>query len=511
MTPLQPQSIFQDDMVSEMSSDAQHAPWEQSPAATLSVGVPLKLGGCADPLVAVGSILDSMYTSKNASKIGKVYTEPFGCRSGDAVASSSKSNPKAGVLQWEIGAVSECGVRESNEDSYVIAADLHLMLESLRDDSSSSSTSDAMEPGSDEKSSHNSLFAVFDGHCGNQAARFAAEKLPTFIRDQYSVDGVFVGSFGEPSRIEDALRRAIVRLDQDFCRLCIEEGRDWESGSTALVAMLANDNLVIANLGDCRGVVGRCVDDSDDMVKSRLERDGWEKLNIHGKANDSDDEDEDSKWMRAMGAEVVEDGDDDVSKMPATKTCYWRLVTDVHSPAKAKERARIEGANGWITTESEIPIGQLQRMDFLDADVIEILKRCLSDSNSQPSKAAPQAAPQRILQITRVCGELAVSRAIGDRDFKAAYNQKSDSATVQGNDGWGCLLDLKYPDEHNRTFVGDLVGGIPDFDTIRVGEPGVSDEFLLLACDGLWDVLVREHACYLSAYTFCAFLTHDLI
>jgi serine/threonine protein phosphatase PrpC len=475
VTPHHQQAYSQEDAVSDVSLDPQleSAGWEQSPVTNLANCVPLKLGGCADPLVAVGSILDTIYTSKKASKVGKVFTEPFGCLSGDAVAVPTKSVGRAGGLQWEIGAVSECGVRESNEDSYVIAADLHLMLDSLCDDSSASSSGTNKE----KTSSRNSLFALFDGHCGNQAARFAAEKLPTLIRDQYTVDGVFVGSFGSPSKIEEALRNAIVRLDEDFCRLCVEGGRDWESGTTALVAMLANENLVIANVGDCRGVVCRCVDDSSSSMASHLEQNGWKKLNISNKVDESDDEDEDSKWMRAMASDP-DDEDNGSAKKPASKSCYWRQVTDVHSPGRATERARIEGANGWITTETEIPIGQLHRVDLWDGDVIEILKRCLSDP--------------RILQIARVCGELAVSRAIGDRDFKAAYNKKSESAADNNVGGWDSPLFLPYPDEHNRSFVGDLVSGVPDFDTLKVGEPGISDEFLLLACDGLWDVLVRH-------------------
>ena len=65
-------------------------------------------------------------------------------------------------------------------------------------------------------------------------------------------------------------------------------------------------------------------------------------------------------------------------------------------------------------------------MDFLDKDVIGILKRCFSDccENSERTKEC-KAVPQRILKISRVCGELAVSRALGDPDFKAAFNTAS--------------------------------------------------------------------------------------
>jgi hypothetical protein len=50
-------------------------------------------------------------------------------------------------------------------------------------------------------------------------------------------------------------------LDKEFCDLCVEEGRVWESGSTALVAMLVEEHLIVGNLGDARGIIGRSVAD----------------------------------------------------------------------------------------------------------------------------------------------------------------------------------------------------------------------------------------------------------
>ena len=53
---------------------------------------------------------------------------------------------------------------------------------------------------------------------------------------------------------------------------------------------------------------------------------------------------------------------------------------------------------------------------------------------------------------------------------------------------------LPYPENHNRKFRGDLVTNTPDFHRIRLGTEGVSNEFLLLACDGLWDVMDADDA-----------------
>jgi serine/threonine protein phosphatase PrpC len=425
-----------------------------------------------------------MYIQKKASRVGKNPSAAFGSYGGGQMDGTESS------LRWEIGAVSECGIRESNEDAYLIANDLLTAFES---GSFGASSQTSWQP---KNTAHAlGLFAIFDGHCGNETARFAVERLCHFIHDELLRD--FHGSKDccdtpfNPAVVESILHDAIIKMDDEFCHLCQEDDRDWESGATALVAMLVNENLVIANLGDCRGVLCRLVDDTGLYEQDEQ----WCKLENLG--------------------ESIYLSDRPSSTNDHSQKCFWREVTQTHTPALDNERERIEGANGWITTETEIPIGQLRRMDFHDEDVIEILKRCLhhpagSDiktiSENERSTKECKAAPQRILHISRVCGELAVSRALGDRDFKAAFNSsfipKNQRDPIcfereQGSDnklGWQCPLYLPYPDDHSRRFKGDLVSNKPEFQRIKVGESGVSDEFLLLACDGLWDVMDTDDA-----------------
>ena len=445
-------------------------------------------GGCADPLLVQGSILDQVYIPKKASRLNKTAAKAYGSYGGSLSDSTRKSKSS---LRWEIGAISECGIRESNEDSYLIANDLLTAFES------SSYSTPPQTMWKEEETDHSvGLFGIFDGHCGNQGARFAVEQLGRFIHDELlfeSIEDANHGNHNEASslstlKMESILRAAIVKLDLAFCNLCQEEGREWESGSTAVVAMLANENLVIASLGDCRGFLCRFVDDAESYVSD----DNWEQLEM--------DMDDLTSSERSGKSEPLQ-------------RCFWREVTTVHSPSADKELARIEKAHGWITTETEIPIGQLRRMDFDDEDVIGILKRCLrhpsgnaSFTDSERSTKECKAAPQRIIHISRVCGELAVSRALGDRDFKADFNgastQPNDSDNFKTKEDssyddtllWESPLFLPYPENHNRKFRGDLVTNTPDFHRIRLGTEGVSNEFLLLACDGLWDVMDADDA-----------------
>lgn len=428
----------------------------ESPIGPLKKGATsaFKLGGCADPQVVVGSILDRMFVPSSASKVGQVHTEDYGAFGGGNGANGSTID--AG-LQWEIGAVSKCGVRESNEDSYLVASNLTKGLESLGD--SSATLPSWVESGNH----HPGLFCVFDGHGGNHIARFAAEKLPQFLLTESTIETSPDITRAQAEVTEEVLRKAIGRLDDAVCNLCSEDGRDWYSGATAIVALVAHERLVIANLGDCRGLLCRSLEKSDAVSLELHGDDGWTQLDLHPE--------EESE----------------------TFTCFFREVNEIHSPSRPDERERIERANGWITTSTDIPFGQLQRMDFCDQDVLEILKRHYLDRYNESESST--SSPQEMIEISRVCGDLAVSRALGDPEYKAAYNTYIEGTPEGMSNEWHNLDHIFiWPDDHSKCFQGDLVSPIPDLQRQRLAEKGVFNEFLLLACDGLWDVMDPDDA-----------------
>ena len=81
--------------------------------------------------------------------------------------------------------------------------------------------------------------------------------------------------------------------------------------------------------------------------------------------------------------------------------------------------------------------------------------------------------------INRVCGEISVSRSIGDPDYKRFVP--------------GSLVNspFNWPDQHDQIFHADLL--IPDPEC-RLHDIGPGDEFLVLASDGLWDVVSPDEA-----------------
>lgn len=411
------------------------------------------LGGCADPTMAIASIEDEMYVPKKASRIGKFPTAGHGGFGGGSPSFKEGGANTSNCLQWEVGAISVCGIRDSNEDSYLISHDLSAAFDDW----------DVAQP--------LGLFAIFDGHCGNHAARYAAERLPSLMYDEYkrmpSEKVLDTHKFAK-----EMLTGAIQRLDEQFCLLCQSHGREWESGATAVVTLIIGNIITFANLGDSRGVMcmtTSSIGDKGNAFRNDNYEDGWSSL------NDNDHPDEESPIV------------------------FWKEVTDAHIPSREDERRRIEDANGWVTTETEIPIAQLHLMDFHDKDVVEILRRYFLDrfgndaaSNAHNPGKIGSAEPARLLHISRVCGDLAVSRAIGDRDFKAAFNLPETSDSSES--GWKCPLHLPYPDNHSHRFEGDLVIGTPEIKFLQAGTSSHADEFLLLACDGLWDVMDADDA-----------------
>jgi serine/threonine protein phosphatase PrpC len=78
-------------------------------------------------------------------------------------------------------------------------------------------------------------------------------------------------------------------------------------------------------------------------------------------------------------------------------------------------------------------------------------------------------------------GEMSMSRAIGDVEYKRLRNVYCKSA--------GC--DWEFPPGHSKSFNADLVVAEPD---VHVNDLSAKDEFLVLASDGLWDVMDGQTA-----------------
>ncbi|XP_010541032.1 PREDICTED: protein kinase and PP2C-like domain-containing protein [Tarenaya hassleriana] len=128
------------------------------------------------------------------------------------------------VLSW--GSFATCGRRESMEDTHFLMP--HMC---------------------NEGNIH--LFAIFDGHRGAAAAEFSAQVLPGFLE-----------SLSSTSSPADALFQAFVRTDLAFrheldSHRQSKRGiqRDWHPGCTAIAALVVDNRLFVANVGDSRAMI----------------------------------------------------------------------------------------------------------------------------------------------------------------------------------------------------------------------------------------------------------------
>lgn len=97
------------------------------------------------------------------------------------------------------------------------------------------------------------VFGVFDGHGGNNCAKYVKEILPEFLLEELK-------QIKEPSDLEiyNALRKMFIRLNSSWASLPIQETEHADySGTTATLALIIEKDLWVANVGDSRTVLAR--------------------------------------------------------------------------------------------------------------------------------------------------------------------------------------------------------------------------------------------------------------
>ncbi|KAK1362216.1 Protein-serine/threonine phosphatase [Heracleum sosnowskyi] len=129
------------------------------------------------------------------------------------------------------GSCADKGAKQCMEDVHICIDDLVEELGAGADASASFLFSGA-------------FYGVFDGHGGIDAASFVRKNILEFIID----DSQF------PVCLQKAIMNAFVKADHAFAD---EIYLDTSSGTTALIAFVFERLLVVANVGDCRAVLGR--------------------------------------------------------------------------------------------------------------------------------------------------------------------------------------------------------------------------------------------------------------
>ncbi|ELR17200.1 protein phosphatase 2C domain containing protein [Acanthamoeba castellanii str. Neff] len=88
-------------------------------------------------------------------------------------------------------------------------------------------------------------FAVFDGHGGKHASRFAADNLHIILSEQLALS---------PSDPEGALRRSFAEVHQRMLTYFQKSNLREECGCTAIVSLIVGNTVYVAGAGDSRAV-----------------------------------------------------------------------------------------------------------------------------------------------------------------------------------------------------------------------------------------------------------------
>ncbi|XP_076027141.1 integrin-linked kinase-associated serine/threonine phosphatase 2C isoform X2 [Genypterus blacodes] len=128
------------------------------------------------------------------------------------------------------------GEREEMQDAHVLLPDMTDCLSAL--------------PG---QVSRVSYFAVFDGHGGARASRYAAEHLHHNLAKKFPCS--------ESENLDKLVKKCLLdtfrQTDEDFLKKASSQKPAWKDGSTATCVLVVDDMVYVANLGDSRAVLCR--------------------------------------------------------------------------------------------------------------------------------------------------------------------------------------------------------------------------------------------------------------
>nr|XP_046246050.1 integrin-linked kinase-associated serine/threonine phosphatase 2C isoform X2 [Scatophagus argus] len=128
------------------------------------------------------------------------------------------------------------GERDEMQDAHVLLEDMTSCLSALP-----------------RQVSRVSYFAVFDGHGGARASRFAAENLHHNLAKKFPS--------GEAEHVDKLIKKCLLdtfrQTDEDFLKKASSQKPAWKDGSTATCVLVVDDMVYVANLGDSRAVLCR--------------------------------------------------------------------------------------------------------------------------------------------------------------------------------------------------------------------------------------------------------------
>eukprot|EP00930_Biecheleria_cincta_P003408 TRINITY_DN104342_c0_g1_i1.p1 TRINITY_DN104342_c0_g1~~TRINITY_DN104342_c0_g1_i1.p1 ORF type:complete len:426 (+),score=64.96 TRINITY_DN104342_c0_g1_i1:107-1279(+) len=271
------------------------------------------------------------------------------------------------------------------------------------------------------------MFAVFDGHGGKEVAKFCEKHMPSVLLEE---------SGRQPDHLNDALENAFHRVD-DMLRS--------EAHQHELIQLKGSNDG-----GSSSSSSGVPVARSSVAIKDSLKQDIVQAKSKGGLSK----EDAKNMMMKMMLLKRMDDADPNdpicgpADQVGCTAVCVLLTATEIICANAGDSRAVL------CRKGRAVPLSE----DHKPNDPAE--RRRIEEAGGTVEKIE-----RGVMTTYRVNGNLSLSRAIGDLQYKSRKDLPPHKQVV-------CAT----PDLHRESITPQ-------------------DEFIVLACDGIWDVKSSQEVC----------------
>lgn len=270
-----------------------------------------------------------------------------------------------------------------------------------------------------------SFFMVFDGHAGGKVAKEAGHRLlgsiceTDYFKNELKTNkgNIVTENSYDTSSVTNAIQQGFLMLDRHL------KEEDCASGSTAVGLLITPRHFFYINCGDSRAV----------HVRKAISGFEWSGLKSHQHSDytveplevprlERGDPNSESQMQDAIKREQEEDARADTAGALEADRTFVYFGTKDHKPTNVEEQERIEKAGG-------------------------------------------------IVLIQRINGALAVSRALGDFDYKRVDSLSQTEQMVSPMPVVTCIERTIYAQPESK----------------------LRDSYAIIACDGIYDAITNEN------------------
>lgn len=374
-----------------------------------------------------------------------------------------------------------------------------------------------------------SYAAVFDGHSGSDAASLASERLHALLAREPALR--LCSGSGDPEKalksdaplMAAALRATFASVDAEILARC--RGRGGREGTTALVALRVGRQLWTAHLGDARAVLARVEKEKKTKKKEKNKNNPLPPANGDAatealadnaaapKKNQKEEEEEDAKAAPAPAPAPASNGGDGADSADALtsssdddgdesddegKRAGPTIITC--SPQSPSAAAAASTPPQQEKDKTHLPpfLRSLWQHTHQHGSGSNVTAAAAAARNAHPppSSSSPSSNPRiKAVRLTHdhkpdLPHERARVLAAGGRvEWQGCWRVVAESP-LPGRPAGGLAVSRSLGDAQFKEPL-PLVSSDPDV-SVTLLRPG--DTMLILASDGVWDVLSDQEA-----------------